>query len=212
MIKSEQIAKKINKQIDVWKKDHAKLVVAIDGYAGSGKTTIGNFIEKHNEDVLVIHIDDFINHIKIRRKLINKAKDKSKIFEYHWYRYNDLEKLTESFLKNKKKINLKTYNYDKNDFNPKQLFYLSKNILLIEGIFLFHPKHKISKLINKKIYLDSNFLKADRARVLREKKKYGKNYLPENHPNNWTKYFKESYERYIKQYNIKKKIDLLIKI
>ena len=49
-------------------KDHAKLVVAIDGYAGSGKTTVSNFIAKHDTNVLSIHLDDFIKHRKVRKK------------------------------------------------------------------------------------------------------------------------------------------------
>jgi len=212
MIRSERIAKRINKQIEVWKENHTKLVVAIDGYAGSGKTTVGNFIAKQNKNVLLVHLDDFINHLNIRRKMIERAKDKSKIFEYHWYRYNDLEKLIESFLKNKKNINLKNYNYDKNDFNPKKLFDLSKNVLVIEGIFLFHPKHKISRLIERKVYLDVDFPKADKKRVVRDKKKQGKNYLPENHPDNWVRYYKEAYRKYVGQYNPKKKADLVLKI
>jgi radical SAM protein with 4Fe4S-binding SPASM domain len=63
MLKSELIAKKINAKIAGWAKDQPKLVVAIDGYAGSGKTTVANFITRQNTKVLVVHLDDFINHI-----------------------------------------------------------------------------------------------------------------------------------------------------
>ena len=50
MIRSERIAKKINKKIQAWIKDRAKLIVAIDGYAGSGKTTGADFIAKQNSE------------------------------------------------------------------------------------------------------------------------------------------------------------------
>ena len=123
MIRSERIAKKINEKIQTWRKDHVKLVVAVDGYAGSGKTTIADFIAKENSDVLAIHLDDFIHHWKDRKKMIDEAKDKSKIFEYNLYRYDDLEKLIKEFkIKNKGSINFKTYDYDKNEFGPKKLF------------------------------------------------------------------------------------------
>lgn len=212
MIKSERIAKRICKELQVWKKDHAKLVVAIDGYAGSGKTTVGNFIAKHNKDVLSIHLDDFINHWKVRKQMIEKAKDKSEIFEYHWYRYDDLERLIEAFLSGKKSIKLKTYNYDKNDFDPKQTFDLSKKILVIDGIFLFHPKHEMNKLIHKKVYLDANFARADKKRITREKKKWGKKYLSENHPDNWVKYFKVAYRGYVARYKPTQKADKVFKV
>ena len=212
MIKSERIAKKICQEIKVWKKDHAKLIVAVDGYAGSGKTTVGNFIAKHDKDVLSVHLDDFINHWKVRKQMIEKAKDKSKVFEYHWYRYDDLERLIRAFLSGKKSIKLKTYNYDKNDFNPKQTFDLSKKVLVIDGIFLFHPKHAITKYIHKNIYLDADFAKADKKRITREKKKWGKNYLPDDHPDNWVRYFKRAYKRYINKHNPKDKAHFRFKI
>jgi uridine kinase len=212
MIKSEHIAKKICQEIKVWKKDRAKLIVAIDGYAGSGKTTIGNFIAKHDADVLTIHLDDFINHWKVRKQMILEAKDKSKVFEYHWYRYNDLERLIKVFLSGKKSTKLKTYNYNKNDFGPKQTFDLSKKVLIIDGVFLLHPKHAITKLIHKNIYLDIDFAKADRKRIAREKKRWGNKYIPEDHPDSWFKYFKSAYLKYIHTYKPKKIADSVFKV
>src|SRR3989338_3396120 len=113
MIRSERIAKKINKKIQAWIKNRAKLIVAIDGYAGSGKTTVADFIAKQNPDVLTVHLDDFIYHWKHRKRMIEKAKDKSQVFEYDWYRYIDLEKLVQEFkTKDKGSITFKTYDYD----------------------------------------------------------------------------------------------------
>lgn len=213
MLKSEQIAKKINEKIKVWAKDQAKLVVAIDGYAGSGKTTVADFIASQNPDVLVVHLDDFIKHWKERQKMIETAKDKPKVFEYDWYRYGDLEKLiTEFKTKDKGTVKFKIYDYDKNDFGPLKAFDLSKKILVIEGIFLFHPKHKISKMWVKTIYLDVDFAKADKKRIAREKKKWGTDYLPETHPDNWTKYYKEAYARYIKEFKLAKGRDMVFKV
>jgi len=159
---------------------------------------------KENPNVLVVHMDDFIHHWKDRKKMIDKAKEKSRVFEYNWYRYDDLEKLIKEFkTKSKGLINFKTYDYDKNDFEPRKSFDLSKKVIVIDGIFLFHPKHKISKMLDKIIYLDVDFAKVDKKRIAREKKRWGKNYLPENHPDNWTRYFKEAYRNYIKKYNPK---------
>lgn len=212
MIRSGRIAKKINEKIKVWVKDYAKLVVAIDGYAGSGKTTVTDFIAKQNPNVLAVHLDDFIRHWKDRKQMIEKAKDKSEVFEQNWYRYDDLEKLIGAFnTKHSGTIKFKTYDYDKNDFGPKKSFDLSKKVLLIDGIFLFHPIHTISKEWNKTIYLDANLAKADRQRAAREKRKWGKDYLPENHPDNWTRYYKEAYRRYIKEYKPQKDRDIVFK-
>ena len=213
MTRSERIAKKINKQLQSWDGNQNKLIVAIDGYSGSGKTTISDYIAKENQDVLTVHLDDFIHHWKIRKGIIDKAKDKSQVFEYNWYRYEDLEKLIKAFkTKNKGSIKFKTYDFDKNNFGPKKSFNLSKKILIVDGIFLFHPKHNISKLWDKQIYLDSDFVKADKQRIAREKKKFGKKYIPETHPDNWFKHYKEAYLRYLKNHNPKGNSDLVTKV
>ena len=213
MIKSERIAKKINEKIRAWAKGHAKLIVAVDGYAGSGKTTVADFIAKQNSDVLMIRLDDFIHHWKDRKRMIEKAKDKSQVFEFNWYRYDNLEKLAREFkTKNKGSITFKTYDYNKNDFGPQKSFDLSKKILVIDGIFLFHPKHKISREWDKTIYLDADFAKADKKRITREKKKWGKNYIPESHPDNWTRYFKKAYRRYVKKYKPQKTADIVFRV
>jgi len=212
MIKSEYIAKNINDKIGGWSKNRAKLIVAIDGYAGSGKTTVVDFIAKQNPNVLAVHLDDFICHWKDRKKMIESAKDKSEVFERSWYRYGDLEKLIKAFkTKNKGIIKFKTYDYDKNDFGTVQSFDLSKSVLVIDGIFLFHPKHKINKEWNKTIYLDVGLAKADKRRIAREKKKWGKDYIPESHPDNWTKYYKEAYRRYVEDHKPQKNRDLVFK-
>jgi len=213
MIKSERIAKKINENIQTWTEGHAKLVVAIDGYAGSGKTTVADFAAKGNPDVAVLHLDDFIKYWKDRKKLIDTAEDKSKVFEYEWYRYDDLEKIVRQF-KSKKQgtVKYKTYDYDTNDFGPEKSLDLSKKVLVIDGIFLFHPEHGANELWDKKVYLDADFVKADKARIAREKKKWGSAYVPESHSDNWTKYFKTAYRRYVKEYKPQKCADVVFKV
>ncbi|MBU6214623.1 AAA family ATPase [Patescibacteria group bacterium] len=201
MIKSERIAKKINEQISVWGNDHAKLIIAIEGYAGSGKTTVAEYLAKGNTNVAVLHLDDFIKPWEDRKRLMNNVGDKSKVFEYEWYRYDDLEKVLKQFkVKKRGVMKYKAYDFNKNDFGPAKSLDLSKKILVIEGIFLLHQEHAISALWDKKVYLDINFAKADRMRIAREKKKWGKAYLPEAHIDNWTKYFKIAYRRYVKEH------------
>lgn len=213
MIKSERIAKKINEEIKNWEKPDKKLIIAIDGYAGSGKTTISDFISKQNPSVLTIHLDDFIQHFKDRKEMIDKAKDKSQVFEYSWYRYNDLEKLIKEFKsKDKGLVKFKTYDYIKNNFGPKKSFDLSKKVLIIEGIFLFHPKHKVSKMWDKTIYIDTDPTKADKKRVAREKNRWGRDYVSENHPDNWIKYYKTAYKRYIQKYKPTNNRDIVFNV
>lgn len=210
MLRSEKIAQIINKKLQTWLTTDGKLVVGIDGYAGSGKTTVADLLGKLNNDVLVVHLDDFIHHWRARKQWMDEAKDKSQVFEYKWYRYDALLQLIQEF-KSKKSgaVNIKTYDFDKNDFNSGQSFNLSKKILVVDGIFLFHPEHAISKRWDKKIYLHIDFENGDKRRIDREKKKWGKDFIPDDHPGSYVGAFKTAYKRYVEQEKPQDKADLV---
>ena len=76
--KSEKIAKRINRMIKKWLSDGKKIVIGIDGYSGSGKTTILGYLARINSEVLPLFLDDFIEHWSKRKKMMEKAKDKSR--------------------------------------------------------------------------------------------------------------------------------------
>lgn len=213
MTQPKKIANNINSHIKTWTKDQTRLVIAIDGYAGSGKTTVADLVAEQNPDVLVVHLDDFIKHWQERKLLIKSALDKPSVFERNWYRYEDLKKLLKAFRDGKKEtIMLKTYDFDKNDFAVARPFDLTKKVLITEGIFLFHPIHDLNKEWDKTIYLDMDLTQADKRRIAREKKKWGENYLPENHPDNWIQYYKKAYRDYLKKHEPQKKCDLVFDI
>jgi len=46
----------------------------------------------------------------------------------------------------------------------------------------------------------------------KRKKGGGKAYIPENYPDNWTKYYKEAYRRYVRKYNPQNNCDIICKI
>lgn len=205
----KSVAIAINQQIVERLKTRDKLVVAIDGYAGSGKTTAANYLGEMNQDVLVVHLDDFIHHWLNRKKWMDERQDRSEVFEFNWYRYDELEKLIKQFkLKSKGLLHLKTYDFDKNDFTETKSFDLSKKVLVIDGIFLFHPKHEISRFWDLRVYLNIDFVSGDERRIAREKKKWGKQFLPDDHPDSYVSAFKEAYQRYIDTYDPKRLADV----
>jgi len=209
----EKSAKKINHEISKWSQQNDKLIVAIDGYAGSGKTLIANRIAEINTSCLVIHLDDFIKHWQIRKSMIYKAKDPSKVFEYNWYRYDAIERLVKKFLSvSNGFVCLKVYDFNMNKFITSRPFDLSKKVLLIEGIFVLHPKHKRNNLWQKKIFLNVNFEKSETRRTSLEKQKLGTLYLPEDHPNSYFSYFRTAYLRYLSQYKPWQYADILINV
>lgn len=199
----KQIAMIINRKIRRWAGQNRKFIVVIDGYTGSGKTSVANQIARLNHDCLVIHLDDFIKHWKARKQMMDTAQDRSRVFEYKWYRYDALERLVSAFLNGKRKhIYLKLYDFDKNEFTAPRAFDLSKNILVIEGVFLLHPRHKRNSLWRKRVFL----------RVDLERAEGGKAYLPEDHPGSYMRDFRIAYMRYLNRYKPEQRADLVIDV
>ncbi len=199
------------KRINALSKKYEKLVVAIDGYSAAGKTTLLKKFEKDNKNVLAVFMDDFILTGKGRGQSIKKAKDKSKVFELDWYDYKKIKTLIKEFrAKNKGYYKTKIYNSDTDKIDILKKFDLSKNILVIEGIFLFHPK-LFKNMFDIKVFLDIGLAYADKRRVRRERKRWGKEYISEDSPNSWTNLFKIAYKRYLKEYSPKKQADIVIK-
>jgi len=56
----EEIVKKANDAINKWAVGSKKLVVAIDGYTGVGKTTLLNQLAEINQEILPVYKDDFL--------------------------------------------------------------------------------------------------------------------------------------------------------
>jgi uridine kinase len=56
----EELATQANNKIKEWAKGREKLVVAIDGYTGVGKTTLLENLVKINSEILPVHMDDFM--------------------------------------------------------------------------------------------------------------------------------------------------------
>lgn len=209
----QQIAKKINNKIKVLDQHHGRLIIAIDGYAGSGKTSVAEYLARINPAYLVVHLDDFIKHWTVRKRMMDTATDRSRVFEYRWYRYDAIERLVKRFLRTRAGyIHLKVYDFDRNEFAAPRAFDLSKRILVVNGIFLLHPRHKRNALWHKRIFLRVDLRKADARRIAREKKKWDRAYLSEDHPNSYVRDFRVAYERYLHRYQPEQIADLVINV
>ena len=57
---TDQLAQEANRKISEWVVGKDKIVVAIDGYVGVGKTTLLENLVKINNDILPVHFDDFL--------------------------------------------------------------------------------------------------------------------------------------------------------
>ena len=209
----EQIARKVNQKIKKWAQKDNKLIVAIDGYAGSGKTSVVNRIAELNSSCLVVHLDDFIKPWQVRKHMLDTARNPLKVFEYRWYRYNSVERLVKRFTSvSTGYIRLKVYDFGKNKFITSQVFNLSKNILIIEGVFLLHPQHKRNTFWQKRIFLNADLEKADNRKIAQIKQKFGAEWSPEDHPDSCLYYFNKVYMQYLNRYHPEQKADLIIDV
>jgi uridine kinase len=202
--------KEINNYILDWSKEKEKLVVAIDGYTGVGKTTITKDLEK-NPDILVVHQDDFLLSRKEIETLLHNVEDKSVVFELYNRDIDKINKLVHAFKNNESSYSTKIFNPETGEADIEKIFDVSKKILVIEGVFMFHPKLH-NALWDKRIYLEGDLSIIRERRIKREKERWKDKYFPEDHPDSHFRQVIIALDRYITQYNPSKLADVVIKI
>ncbi len=211
-MESSTIAIQINGQIILWSKEKDKLVIAIDGYTGIGKTTLLNNLISINSEIIPVNRDDFLLSRKIVKEKLTNAKDKSEVFELEVCDIDKLTGLIRAFKNGEKSYTTTVYDYVSGEVKKEKEFDLLKNIMVVEGVFMFHPKLSLNNLWDKKIYLEGNISQIDKRRIKREKEKWDDNYFPETHPDSYFKQVTIALQRYINLYKPQDSADLVIKV
>jgi len=89
--------KTVLEKVNTWTKEKDKLVIGIDGITGVGKTTIANYLEQNNPNILLIHIDDFMSPLDFRKDEVSKLKGPTDFFTHNWFEYNELRNIISQF-------------------------------------------------------------------------------------------------------------------
>ncbi len=91
-------------------------------------------------------------------------------------------------------------------------FTLNKKILVVEGVFMFHPELALSKFWDKRIYLHGDISQIDERRVKREKERWGDKYFPETHPDSYFRAVTTGLKRYIDLHKPQEAADLSLRV
>ena len=201
--------KQLDKAIKKWSRQNDKLVVAIDGYTGVGKTTLLNSLANLNKGVLPVNRDDFVLPRITVEHLLKQAKDRSQVFELQICDTKKIEKLINAFRKGERIFKTKVYDPVSGKVNVAKDFDLSKKVLVIEGVFMFHPK-LLDHLWDKRVYIRGDIKDVDVRRVQREKAKWGQDYFPETHPDSYFRQVIIALKRYQKLYKPEASADLIL--
>ncbi len=194
MIPNEFKEKTENIAFDIFArfKDESKVVISVDGYAASGKTTFSAYLgELLNADV--IHTDDFFLPAELKTpERLNEPGG-----NIHYERFK--EQVIDNLKKNK------AFAYDKyNCKNPKEKksgFFMNRKFTIIEGAYSFHPY--FGEYADYKIFIKCSF-DEQKARILNRNgeemlKKFTEMWIPME-----MKYFKE--------FDIEEKADTVFRI
>lgn len=180
--------KQILKKVKALMKKQDQLVIAIDGMAASGKTTLANEIAK-KLDANIIHTDDFYlpSHLRIDERLNQLCCN----IDYERLQSEVLEHINEHILYHK---------FDCKQMQQTEEFRLDyKKILIIEGAYSMHPI--LGKYYDLSIYLKTPSTKQEERILNRDGMtqliKFKENWIPLE-------------RQYFDKYRIEKQADIVI--
>lgn len=163
-------------------------VIAIDGYGGSGKSTLGKTLKQLMPDTMIIETDNFI-----------KYPHEPNVFEHDW---SAIEGNVLSRLKNDHEV--VTKEYDWNTLGPKKEVQTIKHFVIVEGISLLADKYV--GYFDLKIWVDCPYEIALERGKRRDKEEQGT-----DHDELWDTVWGPGSIRYFQKVRPDLKADILFK-
>ena len=171
-------------------KDNEKLVIAIDGRCGGGKSTLGSLL-KEKFDCNIFHMDDFF--LPFEMKTAERLRKAGENVHYERFEEEILKPL-----KNNKAAIYRQYLCNKGEFS-QSIKVEPKNLTIVEGSYSIHPK--LRNYYDYKIFITVDS-KVQYERIL---KRNGKEKL-QNFLNKWI----PMEEHYFAELDIRYQCDLIL--
>ncbi len=184
---------KIIEKINILCEQQEKVIIAIDGNCGSGKTAFAKQL-KENFDCNLFHIDDFF--LRKEQRTEQRLKEIGGNFDYERFEYEILKNIVNKKVKTfaYKKFSCKNMDFSENTFIT------NKNINIIEGSYSLH--NNLIRYYDLKIFLElditnqiKNISKRDNGANIKD---FIEKWIPKE-------------DLYFKTFNIKKKCDFVFK-
>jgi uridine kinase len=133
-------------QIELYLQKQEKVIIAIDGKCGSGKTTVATILERIYSSNL-FHMDDFFltDDLRTEERLSLPGGN----VDYERFKNEILLNL-----KNSKSINYNKYSCSLKAFSNQSIIN-DKNIIIIEGSYSLHPE--LIEFYDIKVFIDINY-------------------------------------------------------
>jgi uridine kinase len=159
-----------------WSLTKKKLVIAIDGYIGSGKTSLLEDIAKQNKNVVPVFGDDFTYTLSQRLELVTNSSDKPILPEQNFIDFDIIRKLVKTF-RHSSELSYPV----KLPAEDRRYYDLTRPIMIVEGLFLFHPL-LLDDLWDRRIYLDLGAINIRKQKATHIVETVYKQYLKQYRP------------------------------
>ncbi len=191
-----------------------KLIIGVEGYSGTGKTTLLREVAKQLPSILPVHRDDFMIPRKEWEAIFSHTKDRSKALEYQAVDQRLIHEFASLYrVSNDEQTFLLRADESAGNKSGEQnipcQFDFSKRIMVIEGMWLYHPS-QFDDIFDYRIYLDADQETADKQRREREMARWGDQYFPDTHPESYFRLIKIAYNDYLEKHTPLERANLVI--